>query len=116
MSCQASMPSRRGAIIGNQFSYLHISMNGMPYQCLLVTDGKCEQIQFIDTSPWQEFPVMHRLYVRTCELVVIAYDVTSKTWKESLTNMIKEIKEIKGERMESNDLSLLVRAGNLEII
>ena len=63
------------------------------------TDGTNEQIQFIDTAPWLEFPVMHRLYVRTCQLVIIAYNVTKKDWKESLTSLIKQVRDIKGKQM-----------------
>lgn len=76
---------------------LHFQRSVTHVCVFLSTDGVRQQIQFIDTAPWQEFPVMHRLYVSTCHLVVIVYDVTKKRWKESLTSMIKEVRQIKGE-------------------
>lgn len=59
-------------------------------------DGKHEQIQIIDTAPWMEFPVMHQLYIRNSQIVIIVYDCTAKLWKESLTNKINHIQDIKG--------------------
>ncbi|XP_067941628.1 GTP-binding protein Di-Ras1-like [Watersipora subatra] len=66
----------------------HYTMKKMP-------DGTNQLVQFIDTSPWQEFPVMHRLYVKTAQLVLIVYNVASKNWKESLIRLISQTREIK---------------------
>jgi len=56
-----------------------------------------EHIQFIDTSPWKEFPVMHRLYVKTCHLVMIVYNVTALNWAQMLKDMIEEVRAIRGK-------------------
>jgi len=68
----------------------HYTMKKMP-------DGKHEQIQIIDTAPWMEFPVMHQLYIRNSQIVIIVYDCTAKLWKESLTNKINHIQDIKAD-------------------
>lgn len=41
---------------------------------------------------------MHKLYVGMCHLVIVVYDVTSKTWKKSLTDTISQVRAIKGKQ------------------
>ncbi|KAF6025290.1 hypothetical protein EB796_016410 [Bugula neritina] len=81
--------------VGSSLAVHRHTLDESRYITKAMPNGMHEHIQFIDTSPWKEFPVMHRLYVKTCHLVMIVYNVTALNWAQMLKDMIEEVRAIR---------------------
>ena len=62
------------------------------------TDAQMLQVQIVDTAAWNEFPAMQSLFIKMSHLVLIVYDVTSTTWRQSLLDIMEQVREVKGEK------------------
>ncbi|KAF6026278.1 hypothetical protein EB796_015414 [Bugula neritina] len=63
----------------------------------LQSNGQFLQIDIIDTAAWNEFAAMQSLFVKRAHLVLVVYDVTSPSWRKSLQNIIKGVRDIKAD-------------------
>ncbi|KAJ5527377.1 hypothetical protein N7513_011536 [Penicillium frequentans] len=77
------------------------------YHKQLSVDGRRCVVQILDTAGQEEYSGLRKLWIQDSEAFIVMYSVTSHTSFSRVSNIVRQIREVRAQAMENADLPSL---------